>query len=522
MPEQQFDPALLAQLLMELQGQKQSAALPERPRVGGGPFGLPYLPPLPPRAELRSTNTPMGDRYAKQFDSPQLGKIMSGIDRAGTVGRDFAMAGSDKMDEGARHLAEADDPMKVAGGLGEMVHGGVMMAPGVGPATRLFSTMPRALGTGAAFGLAPMAATGAFSEGGLFSPAEAASLTRQQQRRLDEARERFKIETEAKTEAANKEAETRRANQAADEEAAKQRRLAAARRPWREQNLELASNWPWIVPLSAAGAALGTKALEKFSGYVANRPWWQTVRTAQSGIASNDAQKATPAIAELRQRNASYQPQQAGGSGLPGAVGLSVGGELGMLPLQTDIYNQGFDEAVKNPWELAKVGLNMSMGGMSGLTAGKFGQAAIPGSQAPIEASRALAGQNVRRLLTQSGRSPQPPSPASLPMMPLLPGPGSGAVPSSSQLSALPAGPTPQAPAPSSPTPQLPAPLSLAPRPVGGSHPDHNWNDKVGRWQDVNGRFLSGPAPSRESGRPTHKEDMPIRDDLTPYGRPRR
>jgi hypothetical protein len=40
---------------------------------------------------------------------------------------------------------------------------------------------------------------------------------------------------------------------------------------------------------------------------------------------------------------------------------------------------------------------------------------------------------------------------------------------------------------------QLLAPQKPAAK--GGTHPDHNWNEKLGRWQDVNGRILPGPAP---------------------------
>jgi peptidoglycan hydrolase-like protein with peptidoglycan-binding domain len=40
----------------------------------------------------------------------------------------------------------------------------------------------------------------------------------------------------------------------------------------------------------------------------------------------------------------------------------------------------------------------------------------------------------------------------------------------------------------------MPAPAPK-PKPVGGSHPDHNWNAKAGKWQDTDGKFLSGPPP---------------------------
>jgi hypothetical protein len=35
----------------------------------------------------------------------------------------------------------------------------------------------------------------------------------------------------------------------------------------------------------------------------------------------------------------------------------------------------------------------------------------------------------------------------------------------------------------------------LSKRAMGGSSPDHNWNAKANRWQDVNGKFLPGKAP---------------------------
>lgn len=40
-------------------------------------------------------------------------------------------------------------------------------------------------------------------------------------------------------------------------------------------------------------------------------------------------------------------------------------------------------------------------------------------------------------------------------------------------------------------TPSVPAPKRV----IGGTHPDHDWDTKTGRWRDVDGQFLPGPPP---------------------------
>src|SRR5262245_20176737 len=101
----------------------------QRALVNAAPFGMPSLPPLPPpddQGELRSSNTPVGDRYAERFNSPTLGRVVSAIDRAGDVGKSYAMGGINTIDAGMRNLGEATqgspsewDYPRAAGALGQ-------------------------------------------------------------------------------------------------------------------------------------------------------------------------------------------------------------------------------------------------------------------------------------------------------------------------------------------------------------------------------------------------------------------
>src|SRR5262249_52269354 len=130
----------------------------DRPQVGAAPFGMPYLQPLPPQHEIRSSryNTPLAEILG-----PENPRLAYGVDRASELGKAYATGGYNMVDRGMRHLAEATpsqgewDYPKAAGGLGEGLMGGLAMTPGGGPLRTLFGTTPRAIGTSTLFGLAP-------------------------------------------------------------------------------------------------------------------------------------------------------------------------------------------------------------------------------------------------------------------------------------------------------------------------------------------------------------------------------
>jgi hypothetical protein len=184
--------------------------------------------------------------------------------------------------------------------------------------------------------------------------------------------------------------EWRRRQEEADQLAKQTREQQAAKRPWRERNPELAADWSKYTILASIMAGLGFKGAEKAAKYVGNMPWHKTVGEAKDMVAKGDA-GVTPLLRELAERNKGYVAQPPSGSGAAMMGGAAAGAEMGMYPLQSDIANLGFAEAVKDPWELGKVGINMGLGALTGGTAAKFGQVAIPDSKPPIESSRALA-----------------------------------------------------------------------------------------------------------------------------------
>lgn len=299
--------------------------------------------------------------------------------------------------------------------------------------------------------------------------------------------------------------------------------LAAEENRKREANTpfqELHPGWANALPYISGVAALGLGALAKGRnvraynteiGDLSNR-WQGAVQRAQAGRPGPTQQRS---IAEAQGLGTQFETLKAAGPSKAGqALPGAVVGELSQLyPLYSDYsrslpgseLRQRTEHSMEDP---KAVGMRMLQGlayGWGGSKLGaalKGGKLTPPGFRAETDALRPLA-------LPPATPPPAPPALSGPSPQPLLPAPAGG-FPNTPQ---PPQGP-PTGPASSTslssllrtPTQgQLPAPpaSTTLPRPqepiVGGSHPDHSWNAAAGRWQDANGRFLSGKPPKRRN-----------------------
>ncbi len=271
---------------------------------------------------------------------------------------------------------------------------------------------------------------------------------------------------------------------------AEQDRIREANRPWRERNPELAAAWPYVVPLAAAAGGAVAKGGERLSSYLANRPWHRAVAETRQSLKVNDPSLPSR-LQELKSYNSNYSPA-AGESKLPLAVGAATGAELGMLPMQTDVINLGWERAVKDPWELAKVGLTSALGAATGATAGKLTGALLPKSQAPIAASEGLAS-----IATPAGRRQAAAVRREIEKMGLAPAAPGTAQPSLSTM--LKAGELPEpTPAPTSGPSQLSQQLKAAVQPANSKAvAEREWKKATSEHHSVNqprdnkGKFIT-------------------------------
>lgn len=114
---------------------------------------------------LRSSNTPLGDFVGSNLH-PLAGSLASDLDKAVNSVPDVAYhaSGLGMVEHGAKNVSEGMNKgsvSRVAGGLGEV---GLAAMPLSGRALAMaYRTVPRAMGTGAAYGASPLVAAGVFS-----------------------------------------------------------------------------------------------------------------------------------------------------------------------------------------------------------------------------------------------------------------------------------------------------------------------------------------------------------------------
>jgi hypothetical protein len=396
-----------------------------------------------------------------------------------------AVTGVTGASEAGRNLAEAEAEGNPTRAAGAVAQGAAAAVPFSRLGRAMLSTLPRAAGLGAGIG-----ASGAVASGQLFSeaeaaepqrrkppsptgakppaptstppspaapaapepaPAAAASATGDQRQQTVRDLKKQIADTQAKLEKmATTHYESTTARKAASQplldeiEAARARitkiedefatEAAATRKSqerWRERNPDLAANWAWMVPAAAAAAGGATAGAQRLGRFLYNVPWHHRVRRAERLLESGSP-LAGPALRDLGNRADEFAKPGSRLAGamtsdkLPAVVGAAAGAELGMLPLQIDINNLGFSRALDSPWELAKAGITGGMAALTGGSAGKVVGAAIPKSQPPVEASRALAAEltpkgqrETRRLLdAMTAARPQPTPPTPQPVAP--------------------------------------------------------------------------------------------------------
>lgn len=110
-----------------------------------------------------SANTGLGDAIAQALGSPAAGRFTTGAQQAakGVVDTAYGMTGIPLAADAGENMGRAveeGNPLRGLMSAGEL---GLAAAPFVGPASRLmFSTIPRAMASGAAYGLVPGLAAG--------------------------------------------------------------------------------------------------------------------------------------------------------------------------------------------------------------------------------------------------------------------------------------------------------------------------------------------------------------------------
>lgn len=293
------------------------------------------------------------------------------------------------------------------GNTGASILGDVLSAPALGPVARGASEAMRA-----APKLASMLATGV---GLTAAPdeAEAAKLTKAQQRQMEMEGTRSKLEAEreaAKLKAAAEADAMRAQSQAAiraqeremEAKLAEEAKKREAERPFRERNPVLNSWWPAIATAAGAGTGAAIKAGETAIKSMAARRMGDAVTRAEAALAGTDPVAKTLALKELEAFNAA----KAGGGGLAdmlkggaktvGAAGTGgfVGTEIGLFPDRMDRASlpagspdrEAAEKRLTPDAQWSNFALNALAGGSGYKLAG-----AIPPGMAPVERSQALA-----------------------------------------------------------------------------------------------------------------------------------
>lgn len=117
------------------------------------------------RPALTNPNSPRDDYFASVF-GPLGGEVSRDLDSAVSSVPDlaYALSGLELAADGGKNISEgmeAGSPMRVAGGAAEV---GLAALPFGGKALQAaYKTIPRAMGTGAAYGASPLVAAGVFS-----------------------------------------------------------------------------------------------------------------------------------------------------------------------------------------------------------------------------------------------------------------------------------------------------------------------------------------------------------------------
>lgn len=283
-----------------------------------------------------------------------------------------------------------------------------------------------------------------------------------------------------------------------EEAAAEAARIKRASTPTRE----LISDYTGYIPAATGAAALGLGAMLKgrgisnFNKEIADLSsrWKQAVDRAQAARAGTTA--ANRATVEAQGLNKEFDALKAAGPGgtkeaLEFGAGTGVVGAF--APEEVDFARAvsgsplwgSLKENVIDDWpSTAKratiaAGLGMGVGHLGSLAPRPFMSRPMPPGYGPA---------------TDALSTPKPPGSGSRAAAPVSP-PAQGL-------------PQATAPAPAGPAPapqgQQTTPTTLssvlrnspAPKPKGGTNPDHDWDSAAGRWRDVDGKFLPGKPPA--------------------------
>lgn len=271
------------------------------------------------------------------------------------------------------------------------------------------------------------------------------------------------------------------ANEAARLKAAADDKLA--RTPFRERHPDIADALPKIGSAVSFLAPLAMGSKNRLGSFF---PGSYTGRVRS---AINAFDNADPEAREIPRAVLSNLVEDAPGAlkrmgkGIAAAAGGGVAGaELGLAPDAWDAYGSmpegpERDAAKARVFNLKDQAVRIGQGTLMGLVGYELGGLA-PGREPPLAEARG-------RVNPLAGKSPE-----------------SSALPASTA-PAAPTMPPLSGPAPLNRLAGATEPLEPAPAPkkkpvIGGSHPDHNWDEKSRRWKDENNRFyLPGGKPPK-------------------------
>jgi hypothetical protein len=263
---------------------------------------------------------------------------------------------------------------------------------------------------------------------------------------------------------------------------------------------ELYSDIAPYIPVATGALGMGMGALLRGKGManfnaelkaITDR-WGEVANAAKISLSRGNVSKAAQLQEEalvLQQQFEALKKAGASGKYAPSIAGATLGVEGAFLPEEIDL-------ARASPGSALQKKLYDSVLNDPAKTAERAVFSAIAGGLGPAEIASKATGSIMSRAMPR-GFAAETASMASV-----LRNRGTASPPASTKTQrAVTASPTAQNTAlpPTTPPAQIAPPsagtTTSVKKPRGGSHPDHEWDAKSGRWKDVDGKYLSGPPP---------------------------
>jgi hypothetical protein len=273
---------------------------------------------------------------------------------------------------------------------------------------------------------------------------------------------------------------------AKDLETAEKKRIAST--PWRELHPDAAGVLPY-AGIAAAALVPGTAGARKnihslFPGSTpgrmrnalnVGREAFERGTLDQKDLAARELREriaAKPSVAAEKSMNTVERVGSAASGGLLATEGVMLPDQIDSQTLPEGEAKERASERASDLWKYAKT---IGIGTATGFSGYKVGKTYSPTKTADYEGANALAGG----LEAQMARNA-----------------AAGAKRSAARKGGKLKAETPPQAAIEAPPAQAQLPAPTAAKPVkGGSHPDHEWDAKAGRWRGVDGKFIPGGEP---------------------------